>query len=50
MTMPIKTTPREAIFVTEELNWNPAIGVTEGVSRLAKWVEENKSIFSVRRP
>ena len=29
----------------KELNWKPAIVVTEGVGRLAKWVEENKSLF-----
>jgi CDP-paratose 2-epimerase len=29
-----------------ELGWKPKVGVEEGVSRLFKWVKENKTLFS----
>ena len=41
----------QKVFVSDircaasELGWKPRIGVREGVSALAKWVEENRDIF-----
>ena len=32
--------------VKRELNWQPRIGVSEGIKRLLKWIKENKGYFS----
>lgn len=32
-------------YVKKELGWAPRIGVEEGVSKLFKWIQENKNLF-----
>jgi len=30
---------------SEALGWRPRTGVTEGVEKLARWVQENRALF-----